>query len=48
VMQFIDNLEGFSLRPMSARGWEKEEIIVFLAEVRRDFKNPRFQMQHDG
>lgn len=33
---------------MTARGWEKEEISVFLVEVRRDFKNPRLKMQHDG
>jgi hypothetical protein len=44
----LDNLEGLSLRPMIARGWEKEEISVFLADVRRDLKNPRFQMQYDG
>jgi hypothetical protein len=33
---------------MTARGWEVEEIKVFLASVRQEFKNPRFQMQHDG
>lgn len=48
-MQFLDNLEGSLWRPMTARGWEKEETSVFLSDVGRDFNNnPKFQMQHDG
>ncbi|KAF2396922.1 S-adenosyl-L-methionine-dependent methyltransferase [Trichodelitschia bisporula] len=48
LIQFLDNLEAFSLRPMTARGWSVERINEFLREVRRDFKDPTFQMQHDG
>jgi hypothetical protein len=48
LIQFLENLEGFSLRAMTSRGWEIDEIKVFLASVRNEFKNPKFRMQHDG
>lgn len=44
----MENLEGFTLRPLTMKGWKLEEIQVFLADVRKDFKNPKMQMQHDG
>ena len=48
LIQFLENLEGFSLRALTAQGWQREEIQVHLAQVRNDFKNPKFRMQHDG
>lgn len=48
AIQFMENLEGFTLRPLTMKGWKMEEIQVFLADVRKDFKNSRLQMQHDG
>ncbi|KIW07998.1 uncharacterized protein PV09_00944 [Verruconis gallopava] len=48
LIQFLENLEGFSLRAMTSRGWDIDEIKVFLATVRNEFKNPKFRMQHDG
>ena len=48
LIQFLENLEGFSLRALTAQGWEIEEIQVLLAQVRNDFKNPKMRMLHDG
>lgn len=48
LIQFLENLEGFSLRALTAQGWKLEEIQVHLAQVRKEFKNPKFRMQHDG
>jgi len=48
LIQFLENLEGFSLRALTAQGWQREEIQVHLAQVRNDFKDPKFRMQHDG
>ncbi|KAF1815802.1 S-adenosyl-L-methionine-dependent methyltransferase [Eremomyces bilateralis CBS 781.70] len=48
AIQFMENLEGFTLRPLTMKGWKREEIMVFIADVRKDFKNSKLQMQHDG
>ncbi|OCK77679.1 S-adenosyl-L-methionine-dependent methyltransferase [Lepidopterella palustris CBS 459.81] len=48
LVQFLDGLEGITLRVFTiARGWSAEEIQVFLADVRKDLKNPRLQAQHN-
>jgi hypothetical protein len=48
LIQFLENLEGFSLRALTDQGWQIAEIQVLLAKVRTEFKNPKFRMQHDG
>ncbi|KXH51832.1 methyltransferase domain-containing protein [Colletotrichum salicis] len=41
LIQLLDGLEGFSLRLLcGALGWTKEEVLVLLAGVRKDLKNP--------
>jgi hypothetical protein len=45
-IQFVDNLEGISLRVFTAGlGWSSEEVQVFLVDVRKDVKNPKLQAQ---
>jgi hypothetical protein len=35
-------LEGFSLAPFTrVLGWSREEVEVFLVNVRKELKNPR-------
>jgi hypothetical protein len=47
-MQFLDGLEAISMRIFTGvRGWRAEEVLVFLAEVRKDLLNPRLRMQHN-
>ncbi|KAG9233730.1 S-adenosyl-L-methionine-dependent methyltransferase [Amylocarpus encephaloides] len=36
---FLNGIEGISLKVMTAMGWELEEIQVFIAEVRKDVKD---------
>ncbi|KAL0932924.1 uncharacterized protein CTRU02_211887 [Colletotrichum truncatum] len=41
LIQLLDGLEGFSLRLLcGALGWSKEKVLVLLAGVRKDLKNP--------
>ena len=48
LLQFLDGLEAISLRVLTGvRRWEIEELKVFLAMVRKDLKNPKFQAQHN-
>ncbi|KAK1463539.1 hypothetical protein CMEL01_13608 [Colletotrichum melonis] len=42
LIQLLDGLEGFSLRLLcGALGWTKEEVLVLLAGVRKDLKDPK-------
>jgi len=44
----LDGLEAFSLRVLTTvYKWEVEEVTVFLAQVRKNFFNPKMQIQHD-
>ncbi|KAH8696251.1 S-adenosyl-L-methionine-dependent methyltransferase [Talaromyces proteolyticus] len=46
--QFLEGLEGISLHLFTnTAGWKPEEVQVFLVNVRKDLKNPRFQAQHN-
>ncbi|KAE8362373.1 S-adenosyl-L-methionine-dependent methyltransferase [Aspergillus caelatus] len=46
--QFNDGLDGMSLRIFTAmKGWQPEELREFLADVRKDLRNPRLQAQHN-
>jgi len=48
LMQFLENLEGISIRLLTAVfKWQVEEVMVLLADVRKDLLNPRAQIQHD-
>ncbi|KAF2425830.1 S-adenosyl-L-methionine-dependent methyltransferase [Tothia fuscella] len=48
LVQFLDGLESISLRIFTGvRGWRKEEVQVYLSQVRKDLMNPRMQMQHN-
>jgi len=39
--QLLQGLDAFSFRLLiEVLGWTKEEVIVFLAGVRKDLKNP--------
>ncbi|KAL0930849.1 methyltransferase domain-containing protein [Colletotrichum truncatum] len=43
LIQCLDGLEGFSLRAFTTiMGWTKEEVLVLLAEVRRELKSQAF------
>ncbi|GKT52086.1 putative methyltransferase tdiE [Colletotrichum spaethianum] len=43
LIQILDGLEGFTLRLFTGvLGWTKEEVLVFLAEVRRELKSQVF------
>jgi hypothetical protein len=48
LLQLLDGLEAISLRVFTGiRRWEIEELKVFLAVVRKDLTNPKFQAQHN-
>jgi hypothetical protein len=48
LWQTLDGLEAFSLRVLTTvYKWEVEEVTVFLAQVRKNFFNPKMQIQHD-
>ena len=49
MIQFLDNIEGMTLRVLSnAWGWTPEEIKVICAQVRAQVKNPRaLRLQHN-
>ncbi|KAB2575729.1 Methyltransferase type 11 [Lasiodiplodia theobromae] len=48
LMQFLEGFEGLSLRPFTTlRGWKYEEVLVFLAKVRQELKNPALRLQHN-
>lgn len=48
LIQFLDNLEGVSLRIWAAAyGWTAEEVKVLCAKVRPALKNPRLRLQHN-
>lgn len=48
LAQVLDGMEGFSLQLFcGVLGWTKEEVTVFLAQVRRDFMNPAIHLQYD-
>ncbi|KAE8385368.1 S-adenosyl-L-methionine-dependent methyltransferase [Aspergillus alliaceus] len=46
--QFFEGVDGMSLRIFTdMKGWKPEELRVFLADVRKDLKNPRLHAQHN-
>ncbi|KAK7706430.1 hypothetical protein SLS57_009664 [Botryosphaeria dothidea] len=48
LIQFLEGLEGLSMRPFTAlRGWKYDELLVFLAKIRGELKNPRLRLQHN-
>jgi hypothetical protein len=49
-MQMQQGLEGILLGTLphaKPRPWTKEEIMVFLADIRNDFQNPKIHGQYD-
>ena len=47
LIQILDGLEAFTLRPLTMKGWSPEEISVLQAQVRSEMKNMRMRMQTD-
>ena len=48
MLQFLEGLEAISLRVfINVLKWDPREVQVFLAQVRKDFLNPKMQMQHN-
>ena len=48
LMNFLDGLEGFSLRILtSIRGWQAEEVKVLLARCRQELKNNKMHKMHE-
>lgn len=50
LMQMQQGLEGILLGTLphaKPRPWTKEEIMVFLADIRSDFQNPKIHGQYD-
>lgn len=48
ITQILDGLEGFSLRLMcDVLGWQKDEVTVLLAGVRKELKSPHVHAQLD-
>lgn len=48
LVQLEDGLEGMSLRLLTqVLGWQLEEVHVLLANVRKDFRDPKVHAQLD-
>jgi len=48
LTQLLDGLEGFSLRLFcDVLDWKKEEVLILLSRVRKEFKNPAIHIQFD-
>ncbi|KAL8716096.1 MAG: hypothetical protein Q9225_006223, partial [Loekoesia sp. 1 TL-2023] len=48
LVQIEDGLEAFTLRLFTQTlGWQKEEVQVLLANVRKDMRNPKVHAQFD-
>ena len=48
LVQHLQGLEGFTLRLFcDVLGWRKEEVYVFLANVRKDLKSQALHVQYD-
>jgi len=48
LTQLLDGLEGFSLRLFcDVLDWKKEEVLILLSKVRKEFKNPTIHIQFD-
>jgi hypothetical protein len=48
LAQVLSGLEGFSLRLFcTIEGWSQEELLVLLAQVRQEMKNPKIHVQYD-
>ena len=46
LRQALDGLEAFSLRLFcDVAGWTEEEVMVLLANVRKELKDPKMHMQ---
>lgn len=45
---FLEGLEGLSLRIFTGVfKWEVEEVMILLAQVRKDMLSKKTQIQHD-
>ena len=40
---FLDGIEGLSLRIMESIGWSAEKTREFLVDVKKDFQNPNIR-----
>jgi hypothetical protein len=48
IAQVLSGLEGFSLRLFChVLGWKREEVLVLLANVRKELKSPEIHAQFD-
>ena len=48
LQQMLNGLEAFSLRPFcEIMGWTEEQVLVFLAGVRKEMKDPRIHGYFD-
>ncbi|KAK5046726.1 hypothetical protein LTR84_007487 [Exophiala bonariae] len=48
LVQFLDGMENISMRVLtSLRGYTQEEVMVLLAKLKNDLRNPRLQVQHN-
>lgn len=48
ISQVMTGLEGFSLRLYcDVLGWKKDEVLVLLAQVRSELKDPKIHAQFD-
>jgi hypothetical protein len=50
LLQMQQGLEAILLGTLphaKPRPWSKEEIMVFLADIRNDFRNPKIHAQYD-
>lgn len=48
LAQLLDGLEGFTLRLFcDVLGWDKQEVVVLLAKVRAEVKDPNLHAQYN-
>lgn len=48
MVQFLDGLESMSVRTLTGlRGYTMEEVTVLMANLRKELRNPRLQVQHN-
>ena len=42
LQQYLNGIEAFALRPLcEGLGWREEEVLVFMAAVRKALKDPK-------
>ena len=47
LVQILDGLPAFTLRPLTMKGWEPEEIQVLQAQVKNEMTNMKMRLQTD-